>query len=1013
MPGHERAETLGSGDKLTRPCQTGGSLGVHSSGMTDLGVAAKLRAAFELSPTILAVTSLDTGHLLEVNDAFLRAMGYTREEIIGRSIPEIGLWTDPGRREEGLDGLRQGRPVRDLEARFRTKHGDEIVAIANADVIVVDGRPCVLTALMDITARVRAESALRETERRFAQAFHANPLPMSITSLPDGRHLDVNEAALRHSGYTREEMLGRTTPDLGFWAAPAQRDELIRLLDAEGRAHDFEVTFRTKDGRHRQLLVNSEVVMYGGERAVLSVSLDITDRKEAETQQRNAERRARFLAEASGILTSSLDYEATLQSLARLAVPEIADWCAVHVVEPDGAIRAMAIAHADPATEARGRQVARRYPPRTTARYGVPAVIRTGRPLLRPELSADVLAAFGRTPEERAIVQELAPRSVMIVPLVARGRTLGTITFLTTGAERRYGEQDLRLAEDLATRAALAIDNARLYADAEDRRREAEVIADLARRINASLDADTVLPAVADAARALTRCDVARIALWEDDGTAMVYRHSVGARSDHAGLRIVKGRGLGGDVIASGRPARTEDIREDPRVPPEVQAFAEAEGSVAVMVVPITLHGSVEGLVYCGRRRRQPFTERDEAVGLRMAEHAAIALRNAQLFRLEQHARAEAEAANRGKDDFLAVLSHELRTPLQAMLGWLRLMRAGRLDEAAAARALETIERNTRAQTKIIGDLLDVSGILAGKLRVEPRAMDLGAAVDAAVQSVRATAEARNIGLVSQRQVLEVFVDGDPGRIDQVLGNLLSNALKFTPAGGTVDVRLDGTAHEARLTVRDTGIGIPPDVLPHVFDRFRQADSSTTRTHGGLGLGLALVRYLVEAHGGFVRAESAGVGRGATFVVTLPLAAAGGASRRAADPAPAAALADAHVLVVDDDADTREFLTYALRSVGVKVSAAATAGDALAVMTTAPCDLVVSDLSMPVEDGYALIRRLRELDEAGRRRPAVALTAHARPDDRRRALESGFDAYLVKPVEAKDLVAVVSRLLRG
>ena len=232
--------------------------------MTDLGVAAKLQAAFELSPTILAVTSLDDGLLLEVNEAFLRATGYAREEIIGRPIPELGLWIDPGQREEGLAGLRQGRPVRDLEARFRTKRGDEIVAIANADVIVVDGRPCILTALMDITARVRAEGAMRETERRFAQAFQANPLPMSITSLRDGRHLDVNEAAVRHSGYTREEMLGRTKPDLGFWVAPEQRDEMIRLLTTEGRARDFEVTFRTKTGEHRQLLVNSEVVHYGG-----------------------------------------------------------------------------------------------------------------------------------------------------------------------------------------------------------------------------------------------------------------------------------------------------------------------------------------------------------------------------------------------------------------------------------------------------------------------------------------------------------------------------------------------------------------------------------------------------------------------------------------------------------------------------------------------------------------------------------------------------------------------------
>jgi PAS domain S-box-containing protein len=981
--------------------------------MSDLGVAAKLRAAFELSPTILAVTSLDDGRVLEVNEAFLRATGYSREEIIGRPILEIGLWMEPAMREKGLAGLRQGRPVRDMEARFRTRAGDELVAIANADVIVVDGRPCVLTALIDITARVRAEAALRETERRFAQAFHANPLPMSITSLRDGRHLDVNEAAIRHGGYTRDEMLGRAKPDLGFWVSAEQRGELIRLLNSDGRARDFEVTFRTKSGEHRQLLVNSEVVTYGGEPAVLSVSLDITGRKAAEAAQRDAERTSRFLAEASRILTSSLDYHSTLQTLARLAVPEVADWCGVHVVDSDGDIQCVAIAHADPAMEAFGRDLIARYPPRPTSKYGVPVVLRTGRSLLRREFTDDVLAVFARTPEELATLRGLRLGSVMIVPLVARGRTLGTISFVTGGSERRYDEQDLRLAEDLAARAALAVDNARLYADAEDRRREAEVIADLARRINASLDADTVLPAVADAARALTSCDVARIALWDAAETALVYRYSVGARSDHAGLRIVPGRGLAGGVVASGLPTRSDDILADPRLPEHFREFVEAEGSVAILIVPITRHERVEGLIYCGRRRKQPFTDRDQAVALRVAEHAAIALRNADLFRLEQHARAEAEAANRGKDDFLAVLSHELRTPLQAMLGWLRLMRGGRLDEATVAKALETIERNTRAQTKIIGDLLDVSGILAGKLRVDPRPMDLVIAVEGAVQSVRAAAATANVRLVTDLDRRETILDGDPDRLDQVLGNLLSNALKFTPAGGTISVQLYQSDAEARLTIADTGIGIAPDVLPHIFDRFRQADSSTTRSHGGLGLGLALVRHLVEAHGGTVRAESGGVGRGTTFIVRLPLHATTETVRDPVDAAAPTALADARVLIVDDDADTRDFLAYALRSVGVKVTVAASVADALAVLTTETCDLVVSDLSMPAEDGYALVQRLRALDvAAGRQRPVLALSAHARADDRDRAMETGFDAYLVKPVEAEDLVAAVSRLLR-
>ena len=984
--------------------------------MTDLGASAKLQAAFELSPTILAVTGLDDGRLLEVNEAFLRATGYARDEIIGRRISDLGLWKNPEMREQGLAALRQGLPVRDMEARFRTKRGDEFIGIASADVIVVDGRRCVLTALVDITERQRTEQALRETERRFAQAFHANPLPMSITRLRDGQHLDVNEAALRHSGYTREEMLGRSKPELGFWVALPQREDLLRLLQSEGRARDFEVTFRTKSGQYRQLLVNSEVVTYGGEPAVLSVSLDITDRKEAEARQREAERTSRFLADASRVLTSSLDYTATLQTVARLAVPEIADWCAVHVLEADGAIECVAIAHVDPARETLVRDLMARYPLRPTSKYGVPAVLRTGRSVLRREVPAEIVSALARTPEDLATLRSLELRSVMIVPLIARGRTLGAITFLTAGSDRRYDERDLAVAEDLAARAALAVDNTRLYADAEDRRREAEVIADLARRSNASLEADKVLPAVADAARALTRCDVARIALWDTGAgaTALVYRYAVGHRSDHAGLRMVKDSGLASAVAASGRPERTANIQTDPRVREEVRVFARTEGTFAVMVVPITVHQRVEGVIYCGRRRQQPFTERDEAVALRIAEHAAIALRNAELFRREQHARAEAEAANRGKDDFLAVLSHELRTPLQAMLGWLRLMRAGRLDAAATAKALETIERNTLTQTKLIGDLLDVSGILAGKLRVEPRVMDLTAVAEAAVQSVRAAALGKTITLSSSLDPGPMLLDGDPDRIDQVLTNLLSNAVKFTPGGGTIEVRLRRDGDAARLTIADSGIGIAPEILPHVFDRFRQADSSTTRTHGGLGLGLALVRYLVEAHGGSVRADSGGAGRGATFVVELPLRASGPTTRSTGQRLPTPVLTGARVLVVEDDADTRDFLGFVLESAGVKLALAATAAEALERLTAETFDLVVSDLSMPDADGYTLIRRLRELDAAaGARRPAVALTAHAGPDDRRRALEAGFDAYLVKPVDAKDLAGVVARLLRG
>src|SRR5438445_3426234 len=250
--------------------------------MMDAAWAAKLQAVFELSPTILTVTGLDDGRIVEVNDAFLLATGYSRDEVIGRSLPEIAVWVDPSQRDAGLAALRAGRSIRNVEARFRAKHGREIVAITNADVVVIDGRSCILTALVDITDRVHAEAALRESERRFAQLFHANPLPMTIVSMRTHRHLDVNEAAVRHSGYTREEMLGRTKPELGFYVAPDPRDDLLHQLLARGQVRDFEVAFRTKTGEERQLLTSSEVITYEGEPAVLSVSVDITERKHLE-----------------------------------------------------------------------------------------------------------------------------------------------------------------------------------------------------------------------------------------------------------------------------------------------------------------------------------------------------------------------------------------------------------------------------------------------------------------------------------------------------------------------------------------------------------------------------------------------------------------------------------------------------------------------------------------------------------------------------------------------------------
>jgi hypothetical protein len=384
------------------------------------------------------------------------------------------------------------------------------------------------------------------------------------------------------------------------------------------------------------------------------------------------------------------------------------------------------------------------------------------------------------------------------------------------------------------------------------------------------------------------------------------------------------------------------------------------------------------------------------------------------LLASEQHARREAEAASRLKDEFLTIVSHELRTPLTAILGWARVLRVegrGVIDEG---RALETIERNAVAQVRLIEDLLDVSRIITGKLHIEVQRVDVREIVLGAVDAIRPAAQAKGVAIEVDAGDEPAGCHGDAGRLLQVCSNLLTNAVKFTPKGGRVAVRLARTEDALTLEVRDTGQGISPSFLPHVFERFRQADTTSTRAHAGLGLGLALVRSLVELHGGAVRAESEGEGRGAVFTVTLPRAAAPREADRSALDAPAqAALHGLRVLVVDDEADARELVATVLEKRGAAVSVAASAADAFEALRSDPPDVLLSDLGMAGEDGYSLIGRVRALGaDRGGAVPAVALTAYAGAEVGPRTRAAGFQTHLTKPVDPSRLAAIVADLAR-
>lgn len=477
-----------------------------------------------------------------------------------------------------------------------------------------------------------------------------------------------------------------------------------------------------------------------------------------------------------------------------------------------------------------------------------------------------------------------------------------------------------------------------------------------------------------------------------------------------------------------------DDVDHDPQITAEDLAAYRQMGIQAVICVPLHKNGRYAACMAVHQRTSRRWTpEEIELVGY-VANRFWEAIERARVLKSlneslvrEQEARQTAETVNRVKDEFLATLSHELRTPLNAILGWATMLRNGRLNEADAARALETVERSARAQSQLIEDLLDISRIITGKLRLEITELDLSEVIAAATDAVRPAAEAKGIRLQVLLDSEAGLVSGDANRLQQVVWNLVSNAVKFTPKEGRVQIRLERINSHVEITVSDTGKGIDPDFLPHVFDRFRQADQTTTRRQGGLGLGLSIVRQLVEMHGGTVHAESEGDGTGTSFIVKLPRLIAhtrpgkekeprihptAGSSALHFEAAPE--LANLRMLVVDDETDSRELLRAVLEQCGAKVTTTSSAAEALEKLESATFDGLISDIGMPDEDGYTLIGKVRQLpsDKNGRL-PAIALTAYARVEDRVRALNAGFQAHIPKPVEPIELVAVVVSLAKG
>jgi PAS domain S-box-containing protein len=661
--------------------------------------------------------------------------------------------------------------------------------------------------------------------------------------------------------------------------------------------------------------------------------------------------------------------------------------------------------------------------------------------------------------------EEMIGRSISLVIPNERLHEEAEILALLERGQRMEGFETVRVRKDgrridvsltispIKDADGIVIGISKIARDITVRRRRDEELREETRMLNllnstgtaiaAELDIQTLLQTVTDSATQLSGAEFGAFFYntTDDQGDAfLLYTLSGAPRAAFEQLGKPRATALFGPTFRGEAPIRIADVKQDPRYGQFAPHHGMPPGHLPVrsyLAVPVvSLTSEVIGGLFFGHSEPNVFTERIERVIVGVAAQAATAIDNARLYErvraaseerkhlleAERAARSEAERVSLIKDEFLATLSHELRTPLNAIVGWAQILRMQGGVGDDTNEGLAVIERNARIQAQLIDDLLDMSRIISGKLHLEIERVDVQDVVKAAVASVRHSAESKGVALHAMLDPLAGPVRGDPSRLQQCFWNLLSNAIKFTPKGGHVQVSLVRNASRVRVNVTDDGQGIAPDFLPHVFERFRQADASTTRRHGGLGLGLSIVKNLIELHGGDIDVSSAGLGKGATFRIDLPvmiLDEAAHESRRerarAAPTSPQAfdqpVLDGLTILAVDDEADARTLIKRVLEECGARVLVAASAAEGLALVRREKPHMIVSDIGMPDVDGYEFIRQVRRLSPAeGGRIPAAALSAFARAEDRTRALRAGYQTHLAKPVEPSELTAVIFSL---
>jgi PAS domain S-box-containing protein len=887
-----------------------------------------------------------------------------------------------------------------------------------------------------------AEAQLRESEQRYRAL--SRRLEVILEAVADGitvqdrldRVIFANSAAAAVGGFgSVAELLGTSTSK--FLARYTLLDEQGAPLDEEllparcvlrGDPNcSMVVQLRELGtGRTRWFALRAGAVAdaEGAPELAVNVWHDVSE-------DRRREQHERYLAQASAALSKSLDYLASLNTLANQLAPGLADCCAIHLLAGELLVP-VAVAPEDLEQDAPLRELLSPSP--APDADGIWSVLRSGSSVLHEETGEEFLQRNARDSAQLHALRALGVTSLIIVPIRVATRVLGTLALVSTERARRYDQQDLALAQELALRAGNAVENARLYAAERDAR---DQLALLARAGEAFSGAASLEPLLRGAAE-LTVPTLGDFALFEV-AESNELRRVASVHGDPALARLLEGANWQRAPRADGDPwgALSGLPVFQPHIDDEwlERAVGSAEQLAllrrlelgSLLSVPLRAGGELLGSLTLGfGKSRRTHTPDDLKLAEELARRAGMAVVQVRLYERAQdeahnaeQARRRAEEANRVKDEFLATVSHELRTPLNAILGWSALLSARSL-EPAVSKAVHVIHRNAQAQGKIIEDILDVSRIITGKLFLDLKGTNLVEVVQHAIEVVRPSAVAKRLSIDFTPPVHDCSLVADPERLQQVVWNLLSNAVKFTESGGQVRVTLEHEGSNLRLQVSDSGKGIEPDFLPFVFDRFKQADSSTTRHVGGLGLGLAIVRHLVELHGGRVEATSEGDRKGATFTVVLPvvapvLAQAANDARCAASedgaPQQPGALAGTRVLVVDDEPDARELVKTVLTQAGAAVETAGSASEGFTLLQRFQPHVLVSDIGMPREDGYSFIQRVRALDAAaGGSVPSLALTAYTRSQDRSHALALGFSSHLGKPVDPGDLVSAVADL---